>query len=146
MALTKVLARDWICEVENEMGVFIPVGGIETFEFGSGKTDADTTDFDSEGWGEHIPAVRTRTVTINGFFLEDKETGARDPGQKIIDELANKVGQEGLGNFRLTSPGGTLYEFKGSVDPAGPGGGHTDATSWGATIAVSGKITITEGQ
>jgi len=145
MALTKVLARDWKLEVENEAGEFVKVGGIETFEFGGGKTDEDTTDFDSDGWAEHIPTLRSRTLTMSGFRLEDTTTGERDPGQEIIDDLANKTGEEGLGNFSLTSPGGTVYEFKGSVEPTGPGGGHTNVTSWGATITVSGKVEITKG-
>lgn len=146
MALTKVLARDWTFEVEDPTaGTFVPVGGVETFEFSGSKTDEDTTDFNSGGWAEHIPTLRSRTLTVNGFRLEDESTGERDPGQELIDELANKTGEEGLGNFKLTSPGGTLYEFKGSVEPASFGGGHTNVTSWGATITVSGKVEITKG-
>ena len=113
MALTKVLARDWVFEVENNSGTFVPVGGVETFEFSGGKTDEDTTDFNSGGWAEHIPTLRSRTLTVNGFRLEDESTGERDPGQELIDELANKTGEEGLGNFKLTSPGGFWFSCDG---------------------------------
>jgi hypothetical protein len=141
MALVRVLAREWKMEVEDELAAFVEVGGINTFAFGGSKTDADTTGFDSEGWAEHLVAERSRTLTMEGFYIEDKDTGARDPGQEIVDGLAEKIGEEAIGNFKLTSPGGTVLTFSGSVEPADIGGGHNDATSWGATITINGKVT-----
>lgn len=139
MPVVRVLAREWTIQVKNSSSVFVDVGGINTFTFGGGKTDADTTGFDSEGWGEHLVAQRGRTLTIGGFFLED-ETGTRDPGQAVIDELANKIGAEAIGDFKLTTPGGKVWEFSGSVEPADVGGGTNDVTSWGATITVTGQV------
>jgi len=143
MALTKVLARDWTFEVEDPTaGTFVPVGGINTFGFGGTKTDTDTGDFGSGGWAEHLVTERAHTLTLSGFFLEDQATGERDPGQAIIDELTTKIGEEAIGSFKLTSPGGAVYEFSGSVEPAEVGGGKNDVTSWGATITINGKITV----
>lgn len=143
MALTKVLARDWTFEVEDPTaGTFVPVGGINTFGFGGTKTDTDTGDFDSGGWAKHLVTERAHTLTLSGFFLEDQATGERDPGQAIIDELTTKIGEEAIGSFKLTSPGGAVYEFSGSVEPAEVGGGKNDVTSWGATITINGKITV----
>ena len=141
MALVRVLARDWVFEVEGTAGTFVPVGGLHTFGLGGTKVDTDTTGFDSEGFAEHLVTERAHSLTLSGFFIEDLDTGARDPGQKIIDELAEKIGEEAIGNFKLTSPGGTVMTFKGSVEPGDIGGGKNDATSWGATITVTGKIT-----
>jgi hypothetical protein len=143
MALAKVLARDWTLEVEGTTtGTFVPVGGINTFGFGGTKNDTDTGDFDSGGFAEHLVTERAYTLTLSGFFLEDQDTGERDPGQAIVDELATKIGEEAIGNFKLTSPGGTVYTFSGSVEPAEVGGGKNDVTSWGATITVNGKVTV----
>lgn len=141
MAIVRVLARDWKLKVDNGTGTFVEVGGINTFGFGGSKTDADTTGFDSDGWSEHLVAGRGRTLTMEGFFLEDPDTGQRDAGQAIIDALANEIGEDAIGSFELTTPGGTTYEFNGSVEPSDVGGGHNDATGWGATITVTGQVT-----
>lgn len=139
MPVVRVLAREWTIQVKNSSSVFVDVGGINTFTFGGGKTDADTTGFDSEGWAEHLVVQRGRTLTIGGFFLEDS-VGARDPGQAVIDGLASKIGAEAIGDFKLTTPGGKVWEFSGSVEPADVGGGTNDVTSWGATITVTGQV------
>jgi hypothetical protein len=141
MALTRVLARDWVVEIEGDLGTFVPIGGIETLTFSGTKTDADTGAFDSEGWAEHLVVERSRSLGLSGFYIEDKTTGDRDPGQELVDDLAEKIGEEAIGNFKLTSPGGTVMTFKGSVEPGDIGGGKNDATSWGATITVTGKVT-----
>ena len=94
MPIVRVLAREWKIEVKNSSSEFVEIGGINTFAFGGGKTDADTTGFDSEGWSEHLVAQRGRTLTIEGFFLEDPTDGTRDPGQAVIDELASKISSE----------------------------------------------------
>ena len=141
MALVRVLARDWVFEVEGTAGTFVPVGGLHTFGLSGTKVDTDTTGFDSEGWAEHLVTERAHSLTLSGFFIEDQTTGERDPGQAIIDELATKIGEDAIGNFKLTSPGGTVMTFKGSVEPGDIGGGKNDATSWGATITVTGKVT-----
>jgi len=62
---------------------------------------------------------------LSGFYIEDKTTGDRDPGQELVDELAEKIGEEAIGNFKLTSPGGTVMTFRGSVEPGDIGGGKT---------------------
>jgi hypothetical protein len=140
MPIVRVLAREWKIEVKNSSSEFVEIGGINTFAFGGGKTDADTTGFDSEGWSEHLVAQRGRTLTIEGFFLEDPTDGTRDPGQAVIDELASKISSEAIGDFKLTTPGGKVMQFSGSVEPADVGGSTNDVTSWGATITVTGNI------
>jgi len=143
MALVRVLARDWKFEVEGDTtGTFVEVGGLNTFGLSGTKVDTPTTGFDSEGFAEHLVTERAHSLTLSGYFIEDLDTGDRDPGQAIIDELATKIGAEAIGNFKLTSPGGTVYTFSGSVEPGEKGGGTNDATSWGATITINGRVTI----
>ena len=141
MPFRKVPARDWKVEIETETaGTFQKIEGLTTLTFGSEMTERDTTDFDSGGWLERVASSRANTLTLEGYFQED-ETGARPEGQELVDALGEKVGEESLGNFRLTSPSGRAIQFKAIVTPAEVGGGNDDNTSWGAELMVSGKPT-----
>jgi len=135
MAVTKVLARDWTVTVGGTA-----IGGINSITFSSSKTNAETTDFASSGWAEHIVAERTRSMSCEGFFMEDEDTGDRNAGQSAIEALAELFSADSLGTFVLTSPGGTTYTFSASVELADIGGGNNDPTSWGFTAEVSGSV------
>lgn len=144
MAITKVLARDWKLEInagDEASPDWIEVKGITSFTFGGSKSDADTTSFDDNGVQSHIVTSRQRTVSIEGYFLED-ETGARDPGQQAVEDLAQQIGPASIGHFRLTSPGGKQYEFRASAVVSEVGGGVEDPTSWNVELTVSGHVTI----
>ena len=137
MPLVKVLARGWSLDVRIE-AVWTKVKGISSFAFGSTKIDAETKDFDSEGWDEHIVAGRGRTLNFEGRFLEDPETGDRDPGQEFLEDASDLIGYESLIWFKLTSPGGKIRYFHASVNLQDIGGGNDDPTSWGAELLLSG--------
>lgn len=145
MAVTKVLARGWTFEIQTDEATptYVPIGGINNFSVSPTKNDADVTDFDSEGREEHLPASRGLSITVEGFYLEDPDTGERDPGQQAVEELADKIGVQGIAGFRMTSPGGNTKEFKASANVTSPGGGNNDPASWSAELTVSGKITST---
>lgn len=138
MAVVKVLAKDWKLKIGE-----VEVLGIESFTFASSKTDADTKTFDSDGWDEHIVAGRGKTLTVEGKYYEDPLTGARDPGQQAIEEAAELIGLDSLVDFTLISPGGTTRTFKASVNLGDIGGGNNDPTSWGCSLTISGKVTVT---
>ena len=145
MAVTKVLARDWEFWINN--GTFaVPVWvdvtcGLNTFTFSNSKNDADTTEFCSDGYAEHIVASRSVEISAEGFFLEDPDTGDRSQGQELVEVLAAKTGNESLGDFKLVSPGGSGRRFYSSIVLADVGGGNDDPTTWGFTMTVSGKPT-----
>lgn len=144
MALVKVPARDWDVEVENAAGdTWITVAGLQTITFGGEAEQLDTTDMDSGGWAENIIIQRARSVSLEGDWLEDTADGSRDSGQDRVDSLRDEMGQSSKGKFRLTSPGGNVRTFNGTVTMADVGGGRNAKTSWGATINVSGTITVT---
>jgi len=134
----KVLARGWTLEIQNASLVWVPVLGLNTLGFDSEKNDADTTTFDDEGWQTHLVASRTRSISLEGFYLEDPDDGTRDPGQVEVETLADAIGQNSLGTFRLTSPSGTVRQFQGSANVTGFGGGVDDPSGWTAEITTSG--------
>lgn len=143
MPVTKVLARDWTLKVKNpDTSLFVEVKGLESLGFSGDATRTPTTDFDSGGNAEHILAERSRTLSIEGHYMEDEATGDRDPGQELIDTAAELVGNAALREFQLDSPGGNRREFHGTVTPADLGGGTNDTADWGAEIEVSGEVDI----
>lgn len=139
MAAVKVLARGWKVEIQNpDTLAWKEVKGLNSLTFDGEKNDADTTTFDDAGWNTHLVASRGRTVGLEGYYLEDPANGGRDDGQSLVDELSDAIGTDSLGNFKLTSPYGTVREFTASANVSGVGGGNDDPTGWSAELTVSG--------
>ena len=127
---------------DNDNGDYVEIGGLTELQYDADMTEADTTDFDSGGDSEHIVVRRSRTVTMNGRRLEDPLDGERDDGQKIVEDLMQEVGVNSLGAFRIETPSGEEWTFVASVQPNTMGGGTDDTWSWGATLNVSGPISV----
>jgi hypothetical protein len=144
MGVTKFLARDLVIEIGDggSGGGYIPIKGLNSITHSPTSTDAETSDFNSEGRSEHLKAERGDSWTCAGFTLEDVLTGERDPGQARVEAVAQIVGPLALVPFRLTSPGGNTIEFVGSVEVTLSGGGTNDASQWQAVVRASGKITF----
>ncbi len=141
MAVTKVLARSWTKEIDTTGGgVYVDINGINSISVSQNKTEVETTDFESAGWGEFLIAARGNTVTLEGFWLEDESTGARDPGQAAVEASAKLFGASGLSTYRLTSPGGNTMTFSAAAEVEGPGGDHNAAASWKVSLHVHGEI------
>ena len=139
MATTKYLARDLTIEVESDTpDVFLHIGGLNTLTHSPSTSRADTTDFDSNGHDEHLVASRGETWTLAGFSIEDVATGDRDEGQEQVEAIGKLIGLGGLGNFRITSPGGNVILFEASAEVTLAGGGHNDAAAWQAVLTVNG--------
>src|SRR5689334_4791838 len=103
MAVTKFLARDLSIDINTGtpgVPVWTPVKGLNTLTHSPSSTDAETTDFDSDGRAEHMKAERGDSWTLAGFSLEDVADGSRDPGQAAVEALGRAVGLASLGQFR----------------------------------------------
>ena len=143
MAACKILARDWLLEIQNpDTLAWVEVKGINTFTFDGIKNEADTTTFDEDGWQSHLVASRGRSLTCGGIYIEDGTTGARDAGQALVDALADEIGCDSLGSFRLTSPGGNVRSFSASANITGIGGSNDDPTGWNAELKISGTASL----
>jgi hypothetical protein len=142
VAITKFLARDLTFEVQDAAGTgWLPIGGLQSISHSPASTNADTTDFDSNGHARHIPAQRGDSFALAGQALEDVTNGDVDPGQARCEELALLTGLNAMGSFRVTSAGGNVKMFDGSAEVTLPGGGTNDAASWACTVTVDGEIT-----
>jgi len=144
MAVTKFLARDLKIEIETAVAdTFVEIKGLNSITHAPTSTDAETSDFNSEGRSEHLKAERGDSWTCAGFTLEDVTDGTRDPGQARVEAVSQLIGPEALINYRLTSPGGNTIEFAGSAEVTLSGGGTNDASQWQAVVRASGPITFT---
>lgn len=139
----KVLARDWTIEIHDGTA-YQTIGGLNSFTLSPAKDSAETTDFDSGGFAEHLPVERSYTLSFDGFYLEDG-TGVRDAGQAEVEDAAELVGEDGLVYMHLESPdGGKEKWFEGSIDLSDIGGGQSDTTSWGFELEVTGEPMTTD--
>lgn len=143
MAVTKFLARDLSISIQvgGSGGDFIDIKGLNTLTHSPSSTDAETTDFDSDGYAEHMKAERNDSWALAGYYLEDVLTGDRDPGQAAVEALAQLRGPASLGTFRIESPGGNRITFEGTAETTWHGGGNNDAAAWAATVRMSGPPT-----
>ena len=142
MSVTEQLARQFTFHIKDSGGTYVEIGGVTNFSPSPEKNDTDLTDFDSQGWIEHIVASRGLTFDIEGNHKEDSDTGDRDTGQDRLEDLATNMGWDAMEDFKLVGPSGYGAEFEVSVDAPflgmSTGGGNDDAAGWSASLTMSG--------
>lgn len=140
MAATVIPARFFSLEVEVGYS-WTRVNGLTGLTPNPSDTNADAGTYDTGGFAAHQVMERGMAYTLVGLRLEDVDTGDRDPGQQAIEELADLIGPEANGHFRVKSPGGLTDTFFATVSDVGPfGGSKTDLATWGATLTVNGQV------
>lgn len=145
----KVLAREYFESIEVEdpdtEDEWTQIGGVNELTVSYDSDSAEVTDFDSEGFSENLTTERSVSFQVSGFRIVDPETGDVDPGQKIVDDIADKVGYEALVDVRINMIGGQTMKFTANLEPDDQGGGTNDPASWGATFNSFGKPEIESG-
>lgn len=145
MPLVKINARDIRIEVADSNGTtWVPVGGLNSAVPNGGENEevVDTTTFDSNGYYEQEVIQRGATMELEGFLLQDPETGAPDPGQSRVEALATQVGFASVGRVRFRHPKDTVWKVWNATFTLGEqGGGNNDKSAWAVTITRSGPST-----
>jgi hypothetical protein len=144
MTTLKYNARDCVFQIENPSspGTYVAIGGINTFTKSRNAANTDTTTFASAGDYEQQIMQRGKTLKLQGFRLKDPATGVLDPGQILVEALADKKSDASLGNFRFAAPGDTTWEvWAVTAEMDDEGGGNNDKVSWGVTFTRSGSST-----
>ncbi len=113
MAITKVLARDWKKQILSG-GNYVEIKGIRSFTVATSKQDADTSDFESQGWNTHLVAARGMTMTLEGFYMESATATGAVLETNLIGSDNDLIYTESVtgtaGNsvrIRYVNPGGT---------------------------------------
>lgn len=140
MPVTKVLARNTKFFILDDTDQRVEIKGINSFTIGMTKNDADTTSFEDGGNETHLVASRGQEFTLDGYRLEDVDTGERDPGQQLVEVLATLIGPPSIGEFVIVYPSGWEQPFTGSVSVTPAGGGNNDPNAWSVTLTVSGGV------
>jgi len=146
MATEKINARDMVFQVSD--GAVSPtwysIGGMNNFKvnYGENEETVDTTDFNSQGNYEFEYMQRGAKIDLEGFFMADVSTGARDPGQARLEALATLTGTSSKGDIRFRYPGATTWKvWKAGVSIGEQGGGNNDKKSFQASVGRSGAST-----
>lgn len=137
----KLNARDLIVEVENPdtPDDWTQVDGINSATINKAENEeiTDTTTYASDGDYEHEVMQRGRALTLAGFYYDD--VGARDPGQLLVETLADRKGTESLGTVRMRYPSWPDWVVWTATFSEGEiGGGNNDKASFNATVRRSG--------
>ena len=119
--------------------VWVAIEGLDSVTITNAETSADTSDFDDEGWGSSIVAMRNQTVMLAGKSKMDPVTRAPMPGQAFVEALGEIVGDGGYGDFRITRPSGSRRRFEAVVKCDPYGGGIGEASKWTAELKTNGK-------
>lgn len=144
MAAQKYNARDVVFEIESltTPATWIEIGGINTFSKSHEEETADTTTFASQGQAESQKMQIGKQLELEGLRLRDSVTGAIDPGQAMVETLAERLGEESLGRVRFAHKDDTDWEvWTAHANLGDQGGGNNDKTSWSATFTRSGADT-----
>lgn len=145
--LVKTPARHFVLEIDENYGTsggesWLPIKGLTSFGQSPKTTDTDTTDFDDDGDATHQTMERSAEYTASGFYLEDRTTGERDPGQEAIEALGERMGPASVGAFRVTSPGNNRWAFLATAEVTSPGGGgNNDMSAFSFKLSRTGAVT-----
>jgi len=102
MAVKKIPARDIIVQVHDgeTPGTWVDIKGLTTATINPAENEevVDATTFGSDGHYEQLVMQRGASITLEGFKLQDPDTGDLDPGQERCEELATETGVASLGS------------------------------------------------
>lgn len=141
--LSKVLARHFRPELNTgtvDIPEWTPIKGLTNISPSVTKNDADTTDFDADGWLTHLVASRGASLQLQGQRVEDAADGTRDAGQEALEELGWAMGADSLKGFRMVRPDDSvMIEGQVSAEVTPFGGGNDDPAGWEATLTFAGE-------
>lgn len=142
----KIDARGWITEISD--GAATPTwnetGGVNSWtdNLAENEEEVDTTDFNSQGQYESQAIQRGATLSIEGFYAtttDEQGNVVRDPGQKLAETAASKVGDASLYQVRFRHKTQNEWTVWTAWISIGEQGGETNAkTSWAVTLHKSG--------
>lgn len=130
MVMRRINARDLIFEVSDMAvtPVWTAIGGLTEAEVdpSANEETEDTTDFDSAGEYSQEVMQRGATLKLTGKLIADDTTGARDPGQALVNTHASKTGPDSQVDVRFRYPAETSWTTWTATVTRGAEGGGTN--------------------
>jgi hypothetical protein len=164
MAADAVLAsliKIEIYDTDELVDDYVEIQGLDTVTPQHSTTDADVS-VKEITWGapnyyqlaRTLPARRARAWQLEGKYLVDSVTHARDAGQELMEEAGALTNTDAIYQFRFSPAGGIAsdpdgeppvvgdeIEFLGTVTLGDVGGGDKDeAAGWSATIRYYSEL------
>lgn len=162
---TTVLAGLVGIEIWDSVGEeYIPVLGLDTITPEHKTTEVDMSTKEALGPGNYqlernLPARRAKSWKLEGKYLVDTTTGARDDGQELMEDAGKLNGTLAVAQFRFSPAGGVVsdplaepapivgdeVEFMGTVVMNEVSGGDKDdPAKWSATIRYYSEVPVEE--
>lgn len=122
------------------------IDGVDTVTPNPSSKDADTTMFSNAGWQSSMVVSRGLEVKVSGKAVWDKTTHEKDPGQAAVEALANALGSDAEGEFRIALPGDKAIQFTADVKDAFifASAGAEDVAKWECQLKVSAAPTVVD--
>lgn len=144
----KLNARDLIVQVSDmaAIPVWTAVGGITESEIDyAGNEEAeDTTTYDDQGQYSQEIMQRGRAMTLSGKALVDDASGAREPGQALLNTHATATGPDSKVDIRMRYPLDTTWVvWSSTVSRKGEGGGNNAKVGFEYELTKCGAATST---
>lgn len=148
MAIYKYLARNHNFDISVDNSTWVPISGINSWDWSEDSKDADISDFDSAGWNSSFSTSRGAKLKIEGFYLLDEASGARDSGQIMSEVAARKFGSRGFRYMRVVARDTDDLVNIGSITVQASlklggslGGGQDDVQKFMIEATVQGRPT-----
>lgn len=142
----KLLSRMWRIDIDTGSGtpVWTQVKGLSKVMFNVEGEHIDTTDMDSNGWGDEMLAANKFSLEIDGrsVYTGTMPTVVEDPGQAALKAKGLTLGDANYANVRWYRTD-TKQGYSGQVSPTwkGAGGAFNEADPFTCVLKGSGAPT-----
>ena len=106
------------------------------------KETTDSSDYDAQTglvWANYIKTKTDWSLEYEGPRKEEATSGALDPGQDVLWQLAKLGGSLGYGSMEVTFPNASKFTVPFTVNSPKPfGGAIDDAAPFTATLKICG--------
>lgn len=148
MTTYPIVARGHRFWISTDNTTWTEILGITSWEWTEDQEMIDATDFATDGYKAELPVLRAVKVSVEGHYLVNPTTNARDPGQAAVEDAARLFGPSALVYFRVeTEETGTppqpvaRMEGRCTIKLKAFGGGVADKMKWGFDVAFYGAPT-----
>ncbi len=118
--------KNWAVSIQDKAtSDFVRIFGLNSLE-NSIESETKDSSTETDDWAEPFVNKRSAKLSLSGKPVVVESTGAKDPGQEMLDEYANKTGCDADATLKFVDPYGhgwiadyAITSAKESVDSDG---------------------------